>query len=242
MEDLVKQHGTESKLELRQKEMELHHVRFHGVPNFDVGGGCDPYFKVSKYVDGKIEKFYYSHMHHKVQKYKKNKSKDALIDIPCHVKFSGDVKLTFYDADKMNKDDTMFWLWINTSLTPKNIQFQQMELDGAHKENKDCFEKGFKCELFFDDSQMPLMKSVSRLSMSETKSPTKKGSKKSFFRSLVSKKKIRFQQGKYDLDLTYITDNLIAMGYPSTGTESMYRNPLNMVQEFFQEMHPGIFS
>ena len=32
-------------------------------------------------------------------------------------------------------------------------------------------------------------------------------------RTLVSKKKTRFVNGSFDLDLSYITDRIIAMGY-----------------------------
>ena len=38
-------------------------------------------------------------------------------------------------------------------------------------------------------------------------------------RNLVSKEKRRFKDGKYDLDLTYINEKIIAMGFPSSGTE-----------------------
>lgn len=38
-------------------------------------------------------------------------------------------------------------------------------------------------------------------------------------RALVSKKKMRFVGEGVDLDLSYITDQLIAMGYPSFGLE-----------------------
>ena len=48
-------------------------------------------------------------------------------------------------------------------------------------------------------------------------------------------------QGDYDLDLTYITHRVIAMGFPSTGAEGIYRNPLPEVQRFFNEYHEGRF-
>jgi phosphatidylinositol-3,4,5-trisphosphate 3-phosphatase/dual-specificity protein phosphatase PTEN len=40
-------------------------------------------------------------------------------------------------------------------------------------------------------------------------------------RALVSKKKIRWRADGYDLDLTYITGRLIAMGYPSDDIEGI---------------------
>jgi phosphatidylinositol-3,4,5-trisphosphate 3-phosphatase/dual-specificity protein phosphatase PTEN len=43
-------------------------------------------------------------------------------------------------------------------------------------------------------------------------------------RKAVSQNKIRLKSKRYDLDLSYITDQIIAMGFPSTGLESMYRN------------------
>ena len=41
---------------------------------------------------------------------------------------------------------------------------------------------------------------------------------------LVSKNKNRINNDNFDLDLSYITEHMIAMGYPSTGCESIYRN------------------
>ena len=58
-------------------------------------------------------------------------------------------------------------------------------------------------------------------------------------RGLVSKKKLRFQEDGFDLDLTYITDRVIAMGAPSLGSEAVYRNPLSEVQRFFETRHAG---
>lgn len=60
-------------------------------------------------------------------------------------------------------------------------------------------------------------------------------------RGLVSKKKIRYQQDGYDLDLAYITEQIIAMGFPveGDGLESKYRNPMEEVIRFMEEKHPG---
>jgi protein-tyrosine phosphatase len=59
----------------------------------------------------------------------------------------------------------------------------------------------------------------------------------SFVRSAVSKDKIRFRDGQFDLDLTYITDNLIAMGFPASGVEATYRNNINQVAEMLNSRH-----
>ena len=48
-------------------------------------------------------------------------------------------------------------------------------------------------------------------------------------RKLVSGTRRRYNEGDYSLDLTYITPRLVAMGYPSTGFESLYRNPVEKV-------------
>lgn len=56
-------------------------------------------------------------------------------------------------------------------------------------------------------------------------------------RTVVSKDKIRFQEGEYDLDLTYITDRVIAMGFPASGVEATYRNDIREVSRFLKERH-----
>ena len=49
-------------------------------------------------------------------------------------------------------------------------------------------------------------------------------------RKLVSGKRRRYVNDGYSLDLTYIVpDRIIAMSYPSSGFESMYRNPIGKV-------------
>ena len=42
----------------------------------------------------------------------------------------------------------------------------------------------------------------------------------------------------YDLDLTYISERLIAMGYPSDGAEALYRNKYDDVRRFLDDFHP----
>lgn len=56
---------------------------------------------------------------------------------------------------------------------------------------------------------------------------------------LVSKQKKRFSMDGFDLDLTYITDRIIAMGFPAESYESFYRNSMVDVQRFFERRHPG---
>lgn len=55
---------------------------------------------------------------------------------------------------------------------------------------------------------------------------------------IVSKKKRRFESQYFDLDLAYITRRVIAMGFPSTGCETLYRNSLKDLKGFFHHYHP----
>lgn len=51
-------------------------------------------------------------------------------------------------------------------------------------------------------------------------------------RKLVSGNRRRFTEDGVNLDLSYITQNIIAMSYPSSGIEAMYRNPIDRVSFF----------
>ena len=86
-----------------------------------------------------------------------------------------------------------------------------------------------------------------------------------FVRGVVSKKKVRYvdHQHGFNLDLTYIPTGvpfpgleidktysagkkpertqLIAMGFPSEGTEGLYRNPIKEVRRFFNLFHKDKF-
>ena len=60
-------------------------------------------------------------------------------------------------------------------------------------------------------------------------------------RLTTSENKRRYREDGYDLDLTYITDRVIAMSFPSSGWLSLYRNPIEEVAKFFKAKHRGHF-
>lgn len=57
------------------------------------------------------------------------------------------------------------------------------------------------------------------------------------FQNLVSGDKFRYQEEGYNLDLTYIHDNVIAMGDLGEGIVSQWRNDINEVARFFNSKY-----
>jgi phosphatidylinositol-3,4,5-trisphosphate 3-phosphatase and dual-specificity protein phosphatase PTEN len=51
-----------------------------------------------------------------------------------------------------------------------------------------------------------------------------------WLRKIVSGKRNRFRDDTYNLDVTYITPRIIAMSFPASGLEIMYRNNMNDVR------------
>lgn len=70
-----------------------------------------------------------------------------------------------------------------------------------------------------------------------------------FAQRLVSKQKRRLQRDEFDLDMSYIwpepnlstglaeTPRLLTMGFPSSGSEAMYRNPMEEVKQYMARYH-----
>ena len=70
-----------------------------------------------------------------------------------------------------------------------------------------------------------------------------------FAKRIVSQNKLRFQEGDFDLDLSYITDRVIAMSFPTCeqgeakrllpNIEGIWRNQMSEVVRFLETYHPA---
>lgn len=58
-----------------------------------------------------------------------------------------------------------------------------------------------------------------------------------YLRNLVSKQRRRMLVAGYDLDMSYITDRVLAMSFPAERMRAMYRNPLWQVQSVLEMRH-----
>ena len=59
-------------------------------------------------------------------------------------------------------------------------------------------------------------------------------------RAIVSTNKKRLKTGNFNLDLTYITNRIIACGYPAEGFEGLYRNKRSDIIDFLEEHHENM--
>ena len=61
--------------------------------------------------------------------------------------------------------------------------------------------------------------------------------KNSLIKRLVSKNRHRYADSKFNLDLSYITNRVIAMGLPGKGFYKLFRNSQDDVIKFFDTYH-----
>ena len=91
-------------------------------------------------------------------------------------------------------------------------------------------------KLFPDNEEMKL-DSLKKETEEAVKVTVRNRSRSSILKTLVSQNKNRFRFDGFDLDLTYITTRIIAMGLPSTSLEGIYRNNMKDVVNFFNTRH-----
>jgi hypothetical protein len=77
------------------------------------------------------------------------------------------------------------------------------------------------------------------LDLAEAQSPGKRSALNTSVKSLVSGDKRRLQSAEFDLDLTYITPNVIAMSMPADKVKGLYRNSFDDVMLFLERRHFG---
>ena len=130
-------------------------VRLNTTPNFDMGGGSNPYFQLryarSLHDEEGVWSYKESKLYNQKDVEKKVKFyKDVpVIDLKCedrNILVHGDVKFLFFDYDEItvSGDDKMFHFWINTNF----IQ----EKDGGKgylKLEKKKLDKVSRCKIFF---------------------------------------------------------------------------------------------
>ena len=118
-------------------------LKLLSVPNFDPGGGCDPYLQV-RLGNGKRLVFDYKQATRGKLRHYAPKQKPIELDLtPFNVRVKGDVKISFWDYDMVSEDDKMFHFWFHTGFVPEGgrLLLTKAELDRACKD-KACKEFG----------------------------------------------------------------------------------------------------
>lgn len=123
----------------------LRSIVMHTTPNFDPTGGCNPYFTLHK----EWELIFCSKPPDNDVPYVKN---SELLEFRVDVIVTGDIKVDFYDQDKLSSDDGMFYVWFNTAFVPEDgrLRLERDQIDRSSKDKKmRKFDEKFALELVF---------------------------------------------------------------------------------------------
>ncbi len=189
-----------------------------------------------------------------------------VIRLPTPILVRGDVRVYVLDGVKQKK---MCGFWFHTSfLDGQPLELMQAEMEGSMKDTKNTiFPSGFRIKVQLrpvsgpeDEALACPQDAVSQEAPYAGEGGALSGSfpdkKKSLTRKqgfgfgkrltmkmkhVVSQQRKRYQEDGFDLDLSYVTSNIIAMGFPSEGAAGLYRNSMPDVQEFFAHYHRGTF-
>jgi phosphatidylinositol-3,4,5-trisphosphate 3-phosphatase/dual-specificity protein phosphatase PTEN len=121
------------------RKIQFHKLRMFTVPNFDIGGGCDPYFKLS--MNSTV-----------VFKTKPLQvARDAeIVEVDFGaISVTGLIRLDIDDAD-VTTDDHIGHIWLHSDFIAKDatvLTFTQADIDGAHELAANYFKPNFKIEL-----------------------------------------------------------------------------------------------
>uniref|UniRef100_A0A1I8IQ02 Protein-tyrosine-phosphatase n=1 Tax=Macrostomum lignano TaxID=282301 RepID=A0A1I8IQ02_9PLAT len=110
---------------------------------------------------------------------------------------------------------------INSNFSPNSWQFSTPDSDNDNHSGGSCAQSRLSGWWYGKCSFMNPNASMSRN-----------------LRQLVSKKKRRYDDGEFNLDLSYITSQVIAMGVPAETFERFYRNDISEVAKFLETHHP----
>ena len=122
---------------------------------------------------------------------------------------------------------------INNIRFGEEQEHEYMYIKTTNKLLGDKYVKLFPEKDLYDTLEMPFSGNPNILN----NGPGANLAKANIFKRLVSKKKRRIQTPLYDLDMAYITERIIGMGFPATGCETLYRNSLTDLREYLDRYH-----
>ena len=131
-------------------EITLESLTLHGIPSFDLRGGCDPYMILDSFHDGEVLR---------TEPLPHAKSEETVtMEFPPGTTVQSDFRIRLFDADTGSADDFMCYFWLNPAYavqhaTDGSLTLTRGEIDGVHKDKKrKHFPDDFAITLSFSSS------------------------------------------------------------------------------------------